>query len=235
MVKKNFSIIVQARLGSTRLPGKIFYKINGELILNILLNRLKKTKYVDDIIIATTKKKIDKKIVDFCKKKKIKCFRGPEKNVALRYFLAASHYKVKNIIRITSDCPLADPVMIDKMITLFKKKKVNYLSNIFPPTFPDGLDVEVFKTSVLKKILSKKKLLKKHKEHVTLFIRENEKKIYNYENKNDLSGIRLTLDYKGDLIFLRKIFKEYKKIHEYNYKEIFKIISKNPKMFKIYG
>ena len=124
--------------------------------------------------------------------------------------------------------------MIDKMITIFKKKKVNYLSNIFPSTFPDGLDVEVFKTSVLKKILNKK-LLKKHKEHVTLFIRENEKKIYNYENKKDLSDIRLTLDYKEDLIFLRKIFTEYKKIHEYNYKEIFKIISKNPNMFKIYG
>lgn len=218
-------------MGSTRLPGKIFYKINGKLILNILIDRLKKAKYVEDIIIATTKKKSDEKIVNFCKKKNIKYFRGPENNVALRYFLAASKYKIKNIIRITSDCPLVDPIMIDKMINIFKKKKVDYLSNIFPPTFPDGFDIEIFKTKILKKILSKK-ILKKHKEHVTLFIRENEKNIYNYKNKQDLSGVRLTLDYKNDLNFFRKLFKKFKKIHTYDYKKIIKIINKNPAMFK---
>ena len=221
MVMRDFSVIVQARVNSKRLPGKIFYKIGKSNILQILIYRLKKSKKVKKIIFATSTKLADNKIVNFCKK-----------NVALRYLLTAKKFNVKNIIRITSDCPLVDASLIDKMIKIFKKKNVNYLSNTNPPTFPDGFDIEIFKTKAFEKIF-KKKLLPYHKEHVTTYLRKYEKKNYNFKNPEDLSRVRLTLDYKKDLNFLRNLFNNYKNIKNYNYIKLLKIIKSNPKFFNL--
>ena len=232
MVMRDFSVIVQARVNSKRLPGKIFYKIGKSNILQILIYRLKKSKKVKKIIFATSTKLADNKIVNFCKKNNIDYFRGPEKNVALRYLLTAKKFNVKNIIRITSDCPLVDASLIDKMIKIFKKKNVNYLSNTNPPTFPDGFDIEIFKTKAFEKKF-KKKLLPYHKEHVTTYLRKYEKKNYNFKNPEDLSRVRLTLDYKKDLNFLRNLFNNYKNIKNYNYIKLLKIIKSNPKFFNL--
>jgi len=117
-----FSIIIQARLGSTRLSGKILKNYKNYNLLNVLIKRLKRSKKVKDIIIVTTRLKEDDKIVKFCQSNSIKFFRGSENNVLNRYYNASKKYNVKNIIRITSDCPLIDPIILDKMIIEFKKK-----------------------------------------------------------------------------------------------------------------
>ena len=138
------AIILQARLGSTRFPKKIFKKILNKTILEYLINRLKISKLTKKIIVATTTKKIDLPIVKLCRRMKIDCFRGSEKDVLKRYFDCAKKYNVKNIIRITSDCPLVDPFLIDKMYLIFKKKKIDYLSNttpIYKSQFPNGMDI----------------------------------------------------------------------------------------------
>ena len=232
MVKNKFAIIIQARVNSSRLPGKIFYKIDKKNILQILLYRLKKSKEVKKIIFATSIRTDDNKIVKFCKKNKIQYFRGSEKNVAKRYLLTARKFDVENIIRITSDCPLIDPYLLDKMVKLFKKKKVNYLSNITPPTFPDGFDIEIFKTKSLEKMLNST-VSPYHKEHVTTYLRRFEKKKYNIRNKENLSKVRLTLDYKKDLNLLRNLFSSCKSIKNYNYIKILKLIKDKPKLFNL--
>ena len=127
-----FAIIIQARLGSTRLPGKVLKNYKGYSILNVLVERLKRSKKVKNIIIATTKKKNDGKIVSFCKDNFIKYFLGPENDVLQRYYKTAKKFKVKNIIRITSDCPLIDIGILDKMIEIYKTKKYDYISNTYP-------------------------------------------------------------------------------------------------------
>tara|TARA_B110000003_G_C16587460_1_gene510429 strand:+ start:483 stop:926 length:444 start_codon:yes stop_codon:yes gene_type:complete len=120
----SFDTIIQARMNSNRLPNKVLLNYKNLTPLSILIERLKRSKHLNKIIIATTEKKSDNKIVKFCKKNKIFFFRGDENNVLKRYYLAAKKFKVKRIIRITSDCPLIDYRILDNMIKNFKKKKL---------------------------------------------------------------------------------------------------------------
>ena len=133
-------IIVQARYSSSRFPGKILRKINNKTLFEILVLRLKKIKNVNNIIIACTNNYNDIKIIQLCQKMNLKYYSGSENNVLERFYLAAKKYKSKNIIRVTSDCPLIDPKIVNAGIKVFLKKKVDYLSNFYSPTFPDGLD-----------------------------------------------------------------------------------------------
>ena len=143
-----FSIIIQARLGSSRLPGKVLINYKNYTLLSVLHQRLKRSQKIKDVIIATTKKREDNEIVKFCKNNSIKYFRGSENNVLNRYYQTAKKFNIKNIIRITADCPFIDPTILDKMIIEFKKKKLDYLSNTYPEpsTYPDGMDIEIFKS-----------------------------------------------------------------------------------------
>ena len=127
-----FAIIIQARLGSKRLPGKVLKEFKGYNILNVLISRLRKSKNVKNIIIATTKYNKDNKIIEFCKKNSVNFFRGDEKDVLGRFYKAATKYKVKNIIRITSDCPFIDINTLDGMVQNFKKKKIRLLFKYLP-------------------------------------------------------------------------------------------------------
>ena len=166
--------IIQARYNSKRLRGKIFKKIKNKSVLETLIYRIKKSKKVDNIIIACSKNRLDNKIIQFCKKNKIDCFRGSENNVLDRYYCAAKKFKVKHILRITSDCPLIDPKLIDRLLNVYHAKKVDFVSNVHPPTFPNGMDIEIFNFKTLKKI--KEEAYKKHDlEHVTSYIKKNNK------------------------------------------------------------
>ena len=148
MIKKNF-IIVQVRQSSKRLKNKIFMKLGKKSVLNFLTDRLKNLKDID-IIFAIPKNKKSKELSTILKKMNVKVFEGSENNVLDRFYKAAKRFKAKNIIRITGDCPFVDPVLIKKMLYIFlKNKKIGYLSNINPPTLPDGFDVEIFKYSVI--------------------------------------------------------------------------------------
>ncbi len=202
---KNIGIIVQARTGSKRLPNKILKKILPEIsFIEYLILRLQKSKRIKKIIVATSTKKPDDKILKI-KSKNIFFYRGSEKNVIKRYIDAAKIFKIKHIIRITSDCPFADPKLIDKLTKKYFDGKFEYVSNVNPPSFPNGFDIEIFSLEVLKKSAKLHKGYK-NREHVTFAIRKKMKlKKYNLILKKNINHIRLTLDNKYDYFKLKKL------------------------------
>jgi glutamate-1-semialdehyde aminotransferase/spore coat polysaccharide biosynthesis protein SpsF (cytidylyltransferase family) len=224
---KNIVAIIQARTNSIRLPNKILFKINNMMLIEILYKRLEKSKKINQIVIATTKK--SKNLIHFLKKKKIKFFVGSEKNVLERYYKTASKFKADTIVRITADGILADPKLIDRLIGIYENKNVDYLSNIEPATFPDGLDIEIFNFKILKyaNFNAKKKY---DKEHVTPFIRSlNKKNKFNVLSKKDYSKLRLTLDEPEDFVLLQRIFNYFKPDIYFGWEKIVSLINKNKK------
>ena len=175
--KRKVDIIIQARIGSTRLKGKVLKKYKGLTPLKIMIERLKQCIKIRNITICTTKLSEDNKIVNFCKKEKIKFYRGSKNDVLSRYYETAKKFKSKIIVRVTSDCPLVDYRIINDMLNNFLKSKNEYYANSYPlpTTYPDGMDIEIFKYSTLKKT-NKEAFLPSEREHVTPYI---------YNSKNE--------------------------------------------------
>ena len=229
---QNFKIIIQVRLTSTRLPRKVLKKIyKNESMLEFLLNRLTKRFKNDDVIVALAKNKMNLPIIKILNKYKIKYLEGSESNVLSRYYKSAEKYKVDNIVRVTSDCPLIDTNLIFKMIKYFKNKNYDYLSNTLPEenkTFPDGSDIEIFKFSSMKKMI-KLNLTSAEKEHVTN--RFWSSKIFKnklYKSKKDLSKYRYSVDYHSDIINIKKIIHQLiKNKLKFTTMNIINIINKN--------
>ena len=144
-------IIIQARMNSKRFPGKVLRKYKNISYLELLIKRLQKSEKIRKIIVAATLNPADNEIEKLCNKLKIFCFRGSEDDVIDRYFQASKLFKAENIVRVTADCPLLDRKIVDEVIKKFFFKKVDYATNTMPPTFPDGMDVEVFNFNSLKK------------------------------------------------------------------------------------
>ncbi len=235
MVKiQKYLIIVQARFKSTRFEGKILKRFKNQTLLEILLKRLKNSKYPIKIIVACTKDIKDEAIIRVCKKCKTNFLRGDNSNLIRRYKQVVKKFPTKNIIRITSDCPFSDINLIDKMIKYYEKEKLDYLSNNNPATFPDGLDVEIFKSNILNKLsMSAKNAL--HREHVTSHIKDlNKIKIDNYEYYKDLSNLRLTIDEPKDFELIKKILDIFSsKILRFKLKDIENLYKKRKKLFSI--
>ena len=227
---KNLAI-VQARVGSKRLPFKVLKKIGKKSIIEILLDRLLKSKKIDKVIVAIPKKKnlLLKKLL---MKNNIDFFEGSETNVLERFYKAAVKFNGKNIVRITSDCPLIDAQLVDQTIKLYESTNCDYTSNCYPRSFPDGLDVEIFSFKALKKAFENAKT-NYDREHVTTFIKKDKNLIKNFLNSknHELSKIRLTLDTKKDLVLIRKIFKNFNPKTLFSWKEILKYL-KVQKKFK---
>lgn len=228
-----FSIIIQARLGSSRLPGKVLRNYKNYNLLYVLIQRLKRSKKINDIIVATTTQKEDDKIVKFCLINSIKYFRGPKNNVLRRYYNAAKKFNVKNIVRITSDCPFIDPKILDKMVLEFKKKKLDYLSNTYPEpsSYPDGMDIEIFTFDSLR-FANKYAKKKTDKEHVTVYIRSQKKfKTFRTDLIKDKSNYRLTVDYLNDYNLFKKLINKFKKkIFSIKMGEITRFLDQNPRL-----
>jgi len=232
-LKKKVLAIIQARYNSTRFPGKVVKKINNKTILDILIRRLSKSKHISKIIVACSNNRNDKEIVTICKKSSVNYFIGSENDVLDRFYHAAKKYKGINIVRITADCPLIDPKIVDDVISIFFLKNVDYSSNTNPPTFPDGLDVEVFKFSALKEAYMNAKK-SEEREHVTPYIINNKKfKKFNLKHTIDYSSLRLTLDEKVDLILIAKIIKYFKNNLNFNLKNILDLYKKRKNFFLI--
>lgn len=203
--------LVQARVGSTRLPGKILKEICGKTILHHEIDRLKKCKEIDEIVIATTDKEDDDKIVNEAKKLSVKYFRGSENDVLSRFYYAAKENNADIIVRVTSDCPCIDFEILDKMLIYFKdkykEKQIDYLSNTINRTYPRGYDIEIFTFSALEKsyINAKKEY---EREHVTPYIYDKTNNFLklSFENKDDYSEYRVTLDTIEDFIVIKNIF-----------------------------
>ena len=205
--------------------------INNTPLIELLIKRLSKSKELDEIIIATTKNPEDNKLATHIKDIGFKCYRGSVDDVLSRYVNVGKKYGAKIIVRITGDCPLIDPKIVDDCIINFKKKNIDHYSNIFPPTFPDGLDVEVVNINTLTKI-QKLKLSKEDKEHVTKFIVEsNEFKKKNLFNKKNLSHLRWTVDEKKDFQVINNIFNNFKPNIHFSWKKIFNLYKKNKNLF----
>jgi spore coat polysaccharide biosynthesis protein SpsF (cytidylyltransferase family) len=230
-LKKKVLAIIQARYNSTRFPGKVLKKINNKTILEILIRRLSRSKHISKIIVACSDNRNDEAIVAICRKLDINYFIGSENDVLNRFYHAAKKYRGFNIVRITADCPLIDPKIVDDVISNFFLRNADYGSNINPPTFPDGLDVEVFKFRVLKEayINAKKST---EREHVTPFIINNKKfKKFNLKNSIDYSTLRLTLDEKEDFVLIAKIIKYFKNNLNFNLKNILDLYMKKKNFF----
>ena len=136
--------IIQARQDSKRFPGKLLKKYNNITYLELLIKRVKKSKFIKKIIVATSINPLDIEIKKICKKLDIYCYQGSEQDVIDRYYNAAKLFKAQNIVRITGDCPLIDPHVIDKVVKVFFDKSFDYATNTMPATYPDGFDIEIF-------------------------------------------------------------------------------------------
>lgn len=232
------SAIIQARTSSQRLPGKIFKKITGKSLIWHLINRLRHSKYLEKIIIATTFKKKDKKIVKFAQKQKLEFYTGSENDVLDRFYKAAKKFNAEIIVRVTSDCPLIDPAVVDLVIQKYlKNKKVaDYVANCHPnASFPDGIDVEVFSFKTLEKAWKEAKK-PSEREHVTSYIWNNPQKfkLLSVNNYQDFSKLKLSVDYKEDFLLVKKIFEAlYKKNKIFTLKEILEFLARNKKILKI--
>jgi glutamate-1-semialdehyde 2,1-aminomutase len=230
-LKKKVLAIIQARYNSTRFPGKVVKKIDNKTILEIIIRRLSKSKHISKIIVACSNNRNDKEIVTICKKLGVNYFIGSENDALDRFYHAAKKYKGINIVRITADCPLIDPKIVDDVISNFFLKNVDYSSNTNPPTFPDGLDVEVFKFSTLKEAYMNAKK-SEEREHVTPFIINNKKfKKFNLKHPIDYSSLRLTLDEKEDFVLIAKIIKYFKNNLNFNLKNILDLYKKRKNFF----
>ncbi len=225
-------VIVQARQNSTRFPNKILEKIDSQSLITILIKRISKSKLIDKVVVATGDKKSNKSLITTLNKKNYTFFSGSENDVLDRFYKCAKKFKAKNIIRVTGDCPLVDAEIIEDLIKIFKKNKVDYASNVDPATFPDGMDVEIFKFQALKLAWEKTKNYS-DREHVTPFIRRYKKnKKINLRLEKDYSNYRVTLDEKDDLKIIKKIFNKFGKNKLFNYKKVLKLIDEENYIFK---
>ncbi len=231
MLQKNLCII-QARMGSTRLPGKILKKVGSISLLEYEIKRVQQSQKIDKIVIVTTVNEIDDEIEVLCKEVGIDCFRGSEDDVLDRYYQCALNYpKYNNILRITGDCPLIDPAIIDRVIIFFEDNNYDYASNVLKETFPDGMDVEIFKREVLENAAKEAKL-NSDREHVTLYIRNNDKfKKGNLESEHDWSHFRLTVDEQKDFEVIKFLIESVD--ITVNFLDYISLLTKNPQvMFK---
>ena len=234
-MKENIVAIIQARMGSIRLPGKVLMDIEGKPMLWHVINRVKYSKLINKIVIATSTNKKDDVIEEFCKSNNIDFYRGSEMDVLDRYYQAAKVFKASLIVRITSDCPLIDPEVVDLVIKTHLSSDVDYTSNNIKRTFPRGLDTEVFKLSALEKAY-KEAVAPYQREHVTVYIYENPYlfRLNNVKNDKDISYLRWTVDEKADLHFVREIYKRLNKEDRiFLMRDILNVLEREPFLIEI--
>lgn len=227
-------IISQARLGSTRLPGKVLKKINSETLLDYHLKGLSKAGL--PVVIATTDRASDDPIVEFCQERKIPFFRGSESDVLSRYYHAALENHFDIVVRVTSDCPLVDGTLITKAIAESKilEKKDLYVSNALKRTFPRGYDFEIFSFDMLKNAFMNARL-EHEREHVTPYVYKKaleEGRSYDIVNERDFSEYRLTVDTVEDFTLIDILIREFH-ANELSREEVFKVLEQNPQLKKI--
>ncbi|MFQ5638718.1 MAG: cytidylyltransferase domain-containing protein [bacterium] len=229
-MKKHVAII-QARMGSTRLPGKVLMDIAGKPVLTHVIERVRAAQRIEHIVVATTNKVLDTAIIDVAKTHQVEYYAGSEDDVLERYYRTACLFNAGVVVRITADCPLIDPNIIDKTVEKFLDAdgRLDYVST--DDTFPDGLDTEVFSFSALTDAW-KHARLQSEREHVTPYIYNNPERfrIATIHHNVDLGHLRLTLDQVEDLILIREIFERAKSFNVgYTYlEEVLEILETHP-------
>ena len=228
-------VIVQARMGSTRLPGKVLKHVLGRPLLHYLFERLRRITKAQNAVIATTKDPKDDPIVDFCNHEGISYFRGSEEDVLDRYLQAARFFSADVIVRVTSDCPLIDPELIDQVIEFFLNHQYDYVSNTQERKFPRGMDVEIFSFKSLEDAANQV-TLQEEREHVTLHLYRHPERysIGKFPWDKDDSQYRLTVDTPEDFELISKILAAlYPNNPQFNLKDILHLLQQHPEWAEI--
>lgn len=223
--------IVQARMGSTRLPNKVMKPICGIPMIELLLRRLSRCSEIDQIVVATSSEHRNLPLVDHVQKLGYVCVQGSEEDVLGRYLLAARHANADVVVRITGDCPLIDPQLVDTAIQRFKSLGVDYYSNVEEPTYPDGLDVEVFSSEALERA-GRETREPFDREHVTPFLRSSGRfKKGVMRNKEDLSGLRWTVDELADFNVVSQVFEHFAPDIDFSWIQVLELQRREPNIF----
>ncbi len=230
-------IISQARTGSTRLPGKVIKDVLGKPLLAFHIERLQKVRNVDEIVIATTTKPEDDVIIALAKKLEVSYYRGSEDDVLSRYYEAAREQKADVVVRVTSDCPLIDPITTSQVIDKFvmAPQTYDYVSNTLKRTYPRGLDTEAFSMGVLEDIY-RKAHEPADREHVTRYIltRPDEYRLGSVENEIDLSHYRWTVDEEDDFKLIKLILEKlYPQNPSFTFHDCLELVKRHPEWMKI--
>lgn len=221
--------LIQARMGSTRFPGKTLAELSGHPMLWHVVHRARQAKRVDKVVVATTDHPSDDPIAAFCQSEQIDCFRGSEQDVLDRFYQAAKLYGADTVVRITADCPLIDASVIDKVIARFQQGDCDYACNILRYTYPDGLDVEVFSFDALE-LSWKESTNPADREHVTLYLLNRKFRAANVESDFPVSPgeFRWTVDYPSDLEFVSKIYSELSSKGEFDFRVVLHLLKERP-------
>jgi spore coat polysaccharide biosynthesis protein SpsF len=235
MKDSKITVMIQARTSSTRLPRKVLEFIDHKPMIWHVINRVKQIPSVEQIALITTTDNDDKILLDIANENKIIGFSGQKFDVLDRHYQCAKQINADPIIRITSDCPLIDPFLVEKILKFYLKNNYDYVSNIFPPSFPDGLDTEIFSFDALERA-AKSANLASEREHVSPYITKNPSifKIGNYENNQNLSDYRWTVDKPQDLEFVKTIYSRMKPKTIFSMDEVLNLISQEPTLMEIH-
>ena len=225
-------IIVQARMTSTRLPGKVLKEVLGKPLLEYQIERLRRVRLADEIVVATTTNATDQPIVNLCRRLGVSCTRGSEEDVLSRYYEAAKSHHADVVVRVTSDCPVIDPTVIDRVIAYFSQHsdEVDYVSNMLLLTYPYGMAVEVFSFKVLEEAYIEARS-QPEREHVTPFIYGHPERyqLANIAHAENLSFHRWTVDTKEDFALIEKIIDAlYPGKPDFDTGDILELLNKHP-------
>ena len=226
--------IIQARMGSSRLPGKVLMDLDGGTVLARVVRRLGRCRQISKLVVATTGEAGDAAIVAECERLQISCFRGPEQDVLDRYYRAAHANGAETVIRVTSDCPLIDPELVDETIEVFMNEHADYASNVFHRTYPRGLDTEVFTVAALDRAWSEGRE-PYQREHVTPYFYEHPQifRIASKTGKTDYSHYRWTLDTQEDLDLLRAIYRHFDGSDDFTWREVVNLMEREPRLAEL--
>jgi len=221
--------ILQARMGSTRLPGKVLKDLDGETVLARVLTRVKRAAAIGEVLVATSDEPGDDVIVTECTRLDTRVFRGDENDVLDRYYRAAQFSKAEIVVRITADCPLIDPQITDKTINEFIKERPDYASNALIRTYPRGLDTEVFSFQALE-CAWREASESYQRAHVTPYIYQHPErfKVLAVQGEKDYSGLRWTLDTDEDLEFLRAVYARFAGRDDFGWQDLLGLLEREP-------
>jgi len=223
--------IIQARMASTRLPGKVMAEVAGRPMLEQVVRRTQGACTLDLVAVATSDGLMDDVIAQLCGKAGILYFRGSEDDVLDRYYHAAKQADADVIVRLTADCPLLDPAVVDRVVEVFQTGDYDYVSNIHKPTYPDGLDTEVFRREALEQAWREARL-KSEREHVTPYIWKQPDlfRLANVAHEQDLSDLRWTVDEPEDLEFVRRVYGYFDESLSFGMAEILALLREHPEL-----
>jgi len=230
----NIVAIIQARMGSTRLLGKVIMDIGGKTMLARVVERTQRAKLLDKILVATTFNSRDNPIVVECKRLDVSLSRGSEEDVLDRYYQAAKIHGAEAVVRVTSDCPFIDPDVIDKVVQAFLNQKPDYASNTIHRTYPRGLDIEVMTMDSLARAW--REAAESHQRvHVTPYIYQNPDKfrIIAVNSGVDYSHHRWTVDTQEDLDFVRAVYTRFGNNDKFNWRDVLALLAQEPSLVDI--